>query len=97
MVKRTVQESCPSVTENLVASDFFGYEVSLYRIYKDRVELVGSRLYSSSKKLEILKEATYKREKDYILMKCIDWISAPKEYIEENNLNLIEHGRKRRK
>lgn len=97
MAKRSAQKSSRSGVESLLASDSFVYEVSLYKIFKDRVELAGSRLYSSPKKISIKKETLYKKTKEYTLMKCIDWLAAPKEFIIENNLNIIIPCQKLRK
>ena len=97
MAKRTVQKNFHSGVESLLVSDSFIYEVSLYKIFKDRVELAGSQLYSNSKKITIKKETIYKRTKEFTLMKCIDWIAAPKDFIEQNNINILEPCQKIRK
>ena len=97
MARRTTQKKSPSGDESLLVADSFLYEVTLYKIYPDRVELAGSRLYSSGGKLDIQKDTLYKRTKEYTLMKCIDWIAAPKDFIEENHLNIIEPCQKLRK
>lgn len=97
MAKRTIQKKSPSGIESLLVSNSFIYEISLYKIFKDRVELAGSQLYSSKEKLIISKDTLYTKEKDYILMKCIDWIAAPKNFIEENHLNITESCRKTQK
>lgn len=97
MAKRTIQKKSPSGVESLLVADSFIYEVSLYKIFKDRVELAGSQLYSSEEKLNIKKDTIYKRTMGFTLMKCIDWISAPKDFIEENHLNIIEPCQKTQK
>lgn len=97
MAKRTVQKNFHSGVESLLVSDSFVYEVSLYKIFKDRVELAGSQLYSSPKKISIKKETLYKKTKEYTLMKYIDWLAAPRDFIIENNLNIIIPCQKLRK
>lgn len=97
MAKRTAQKSSPSGVESLLVSDSFVYEISLYKIFKDRVELAGSQLYSSPEKIKLKKETIYKRTKEYTLMKCIEWLAAPREFIIENNLNMIIPCQKLRK
>lgn len=97
MAKRTVQKNSRSGVESLLVSDSFVYEVSLYKIFKDRVELAGSQLYSSPEKITIKKETLYKKTKEYTLMKCIDWLAAPRDFIIENNLNIIIPCQKLRK
>lgn len=89
MAKRTALKSFRSGI-NLSPAPFFGYEVSLYKLYKDRVELVGSKLYSSPVKLTIKKETSYTKYEDCLLMKCVDWLYAPRDFIIENGFNLIE-------
>lgn len=90
MTKRTTRKKSLSGTE-IVKPDpapYFGYEVSLYKLYKDRVELISSRSYSSPIKLNIKKETIYKRlNKECLLMKCIDFLYAPQNYINENYLD----------
>lgn len=97
MAKRTVQKTFPSGNEYLLIADKFIYEVSIYKIFKDRVELAGTKLYSSNSKITIKKETIYKKRKKCIFMKSIEWIAAPKSFIEENHLNIIEPCQKLRK
>lgn len=85
MVKRTNQVSYLSGNNAVSPALSFIYQISLCKIYKGRFELVGIKTYSSKEKLNIKKNAVYKREKDYILVKYIDWIGAPMEYILNNN------------
>lgn len=67
----------------------FLYEVSLYKIWKDRVECVGSQFYIADKPLEIKKSTISKRVKDYLLVKYITWLSAPLDYLMQNNFKLV--------
>lgn len=97
MAKRTIQKNSHSGNNSLLVADSFIYEVSLYKIYKDRAELAGCQLYSSNTKITIKKETIYKRTKEFTLMKCIDWIAAPKDFIEQNNINILEPCQKIRK
>lgn len=88
MAKRTTRKKSLSGTVKIVKPDpapYFGYEVDLYKLYKDRAELVKTKLYSSPVKLNIKKETFYKRiSKECLLMKCIDLLYAPLDYINEN-------------
>lgn len=97
MAKRKIKKSTTPVVESLLVTDSFIYEISLYKIYKDRVELAGSQFYSANKKLSIKKETVYKKVKDCVFMKCIEWVAAPRDFIKENNLNAIIPCRKLRK
>lgn len=67
----------------------FLYEVSLYKIWKDRVECVGSQFYIADKPLEIKKSTISKKVKDYLLVKYITWLSAPLDYLMQNNFKLV--------
>lgn len=67
----------------------FIYELSIYKIYKDRVELIESKYYSSENRLSLRKVDKIIKGKNYSLGVYIDWIGAPVEYIKNNNLKLI--------
>lgn len=67
----------------------FLYEVSLYKIWKDRVECVGNQFYIADKPLEIKKSTISKKVKDYLLVKYITWLSAPLDYLMQNNFKLV--------
>lgn len=65
----------------ITIGDSFEYEISIYKIYKNRLEYHGSKFIKSIKPLNIKNKAIYKRTKDYIIGKFIDWIKAPEDYI----------------
>lgn len=68
----------------------FLYEVSVYKIWKDRAECHGSQYFQSNKPLKIKKKAKYLRRNSFTIAKFIDWITAPEEFIKTNNLKPIE-------
>lgn len=83
MAKRTLQKNFRSGLENNIEpAKYFVYEVIIYKLFKDRVELIGNKLYSFKKELHIKKHTKYYKTKDYILMKSIDLLYAPQEYID---------------
>lgn len=76
---------------------YFLYEISIYRIFKDRAECLGSKFYKLKKPLCIKKKSLYKRDSNCVYGKFIDWITAPEEYIINNNFKLLENVRTNRK
>lgn len=66
----------------------FLYEVSLYKIWKDRAECVGNQFYIANKPLDIGKDTVIKKVEDYKLVKYITWLSAPLDYMLDNGFTL---------
>lgn len=99
MVKPTTPTIYHSGDVKLTVSSTFIYEVQLYLIYKDRAECVGSKFYSSDKPLAV-KESQFVRMSDEITCaKYITWLSAPLDYLTNNNFKVLEREnvRQRRK
>lgn len=67
--------------EYLKVSDTFIYEFNVYYVFLDRVELADCKLYSSKEPLNIKKDSVWIDKKDYKIFKCIDWKSAPEQYM----------------
>lgn len=86
MAKRTVLPSYLSGTERIEITNTFVYEITVYKLYKDRAELVNSKFFSSPKKLNIKKDVKIIRKPDCVISKQIHWIGAPEDYILTNNL-----------
>ena len=61
----------------------FLYEVTLYKDYKDRSELVDNRFYSSSKPIKY-KEVQICKMDNYLLSKYITLLEAPIDYLLTN-------------
>lgn len=74
----------------IVEGDKFIYEISVYKIFKDRAECHGSKFIYSNNPITIKKKAIYKRRNNYIIGKFIDWLKAPKDYIIKNHLKKLE-------
>lgn len=90
MAKNTHTDSYLSGTGSKISiMDSFVYELSVYKVFKDRAECLGSKYYSSPKELKIKKDCKIKKYKDFSICIYIDWIGAPKQYIVDNNLELI--------
>lgn len=68
----------------------FVYEVDVYKISKNMASLIYSKLYKSDKLLTIKKEVLLKKYKDYKLVRHVDILGVPKEFIEENELPIFE-------
>lgn len=90
MAKRTITPSYLSGTERIEITPEFVYEITVHKIYKDRAELVNSKLFSSPKKLHIKKDVIIIRKLDHVISKQISWIGAPENYILSNNLKTYE-------
>lgn len=69
---------------------YFLYEVSVYKIAKNIAALIGSRFYKSDKLLKIKNDLTVKKFKDYKVVRYINILGVPKEFVEENNLPIYE-------
>lgn len=68
---------------DITVSKVFIYELTAYAHYKDRVELLGSKFISSSKPLKERIQITKKI--GYRIIRSIDLISAPLDYIFNNS------------
>lgn len=89
MVKKSTQNVYSDKQYKLTEYPKFLYEVSLYKIWKDRAECVGSQFYVADTPLTIVKEAISKKVEDYRLVKFITWLSAPLDYLMQNNFKLV--------
>lgn len=99
MVKKSTQSVYSNKQYKLTEYPKFLYEVSLYKIWKDRVECIGSKFYIAEKPLKIKKDTISKKVEDYLLVKYITWLSAPLDYLMQNNFKLVvnENARRKRK
>lgn len=96
MVVHSIQNVYISGELKLTACPKFLYEVSLYKIWKDRVESHGSKFFASEKPLKF-KETISVKVEDYRLVKYTTWLSAPLDYMLSNGFELYdENTRKRR-
>lgn len=89
MVKKLTQNVYSDKQYKLTEYPKFLYEVSLYKVWKDRAECVGSQFYVADTPLTIVKEAISKKVEDYRLVKFITWLSAPLDYLMQNNFKLV--------
>lgn len=89
MVKKLTQNVYSDKQYKLTEYPKFLYEVSLYKIWKDRAECVGSQFYAADTPLTIVKETISKKVEDYRLVKFITWLSAPLDYLMQNNFKLV--------
>lgn len=96
MVKKLTQNVYSDKQYKLTEYNRFLYEVSLYKIWKDRVECIGNQFYTSNKPLEIRKTTISKKIKDCLLVKYITWLSAPLDYLLQNNFKLVTNENTRR-
>lgn len=81
-------------TEDIEVLEYYLYEVSIYKIYKDRVETIGNKFYKTDNYIKV--KSAHKKYKDYILAKFVNLIGAPIDFINTYNLKLVEKNAKRR-
>lgn len=74
----------------------FLYEVCLYKDYKDRVELVDNRFYSSNNPISYNPYKSIKMD-GYVLVKTISWLEAPIDYLISNGFKEIEEDHNKKK
>ena len=89
MAKKSTQNVYSNKQYKLTEYPKFLYEVSLYKIWKDRAECVGSQFYAADTPLTIKQETISKKVEDYRLVKFITWLSAPLDYLMQNNFKLV--------
>lgn len=81
--------------KKLVKTPEFVYESILYLIYKDRVECIGNKFFSSKSELK------YKDYEEKIInktckqVKYTEFIGAPEEYLNKNGYRAYEYHTKR--
>lgn len=66
----------------------FVYDVSIYRITKDSASLVDQQLYSSNKLLDIKDDTIITKYRGNLLVKYIDIIGVPEEFVKNQDLKL---------
>lgn len=96
MVKKLTQSIYYNKQYKLTEYSKFLYEVSLYKVWKDRAECIDNQFYIADKPLSIKKETTCKKVKDYMLVKYITWLSAPLDYLVKNGFKLLTNENTRR-
>ena len=97
MANKSIQNVYCNKQHKLTVCPKFLYEVSLYKIWKDRAECVGCQFYASNTPLEVKKETISKKVEDYRLVKYITWLSAPLDYLVQNDYKLVTNENTRRK
>ena len=90
MAKPTISVSYRFGENRIEPMPYFLYEVSIYKVAKNMSGLLDSKYYKSDKLLKIKNEVTCKRFKDYQIIRYIDLLGAPMEFIKENNLPIYE-------
>ena len=75
--------------DKIEAKSDFIYEVTLYEHSKNFIRLLDSCYYKSNKLLKLKNKIIIKRYKNRYLIKSINMIGAPLEFIKENNLKQL--------
>ena len=65
---------------------YFLYEVTIYQISKGMARLLESKYYKSNKVLNLKKNKSCKKYKNFSIVRYIDLLAAPVEFIKENKL-----------
>ena len=90
MEKPTIPVSYHFGEDRVEPMPYFLYEVSIYKIAKNMAGLLDSKYFKSDNLLKIKNEVTCKKFKDYKIVRYINLLGAPMEFIEENNLLIYE-------
>lgn len=90
MAKPTIPVSYRFGENRIEPMPYFLYEVSIYKVTKNMAGLLDSKYYKSDKLLKIKDEVTCKKFKDYQIIRYIDLLGAPMEFIKENKLPIYE-------
>lgn len=81
---KIVKNTSPPIIDK---SSYFLYEVCLYKILKNGFELLGIKRFKATKEIIIKQWAIYRKMKGFTLMKSIDLIAAPEEYLIKKGIN----------
>lgn len=90
MEKLTNTESYHFGENKIIILPYYLYEVSIYKITNDTVNIINSKYYKSNKLLKTNKEIEYRKFRNYLLVRYIDLLGAPINFIKENNLQIIK-------
>ena len=90
MAKPTISVSYRFGENRIEPMPYFLYEVSVYKIAKNMAGLLDSKFFKSDKLLKIKNEVTCKKFKDYQIVRYVNLLGAPIEFIEENHLPIYE-------
>ena len=87
MAKNISLTNYHSTIGNLYLTPLFTYEISIYKIFKNYVELAYHNIKYSTRYREVKKEVSYKKYKNFTLMICVELIGAPKSYLLQNHFS----------
>lgn len=90
MAKPTIPVSYRFGENRIEPMPYFLYEVSIYVITKNMASLFDSKYFKSNKLLKIKNEVVCKKFKGYKIVRYVDLLGAPMEFIKENNLSIYE-------
>lgn len=90
MAKPTIPVSYRFGDDRIEPMPYFLYEVSVYKITKNMACILSSKFYKSDKLLKIKNTVECKKFKDHSIVRYVDLLGAPMEFIQENNLPIYE-------
>lgn len=90
MAKPTIPVSYRYEDNRIEPMPYFLYEVSVYKVSKNMAGILKSKFYKSDKLLDNTNVSEYKSYGNYAIIKYIDLLGAPIEFIKENNLPIYE-------
>lgn len=76
---------------------YFLYEVTIYRADSKRSNMLSCKYYISNKLLKVNEIKVLKRFKSFNIIKFITLLGAPKSFIEDNNLQVYNPIKKKKK
>lgn len=72
--------------QRITVASHFIYEVELYRIAKNRANLIKNKIFKSNKELKVKEVEILRCYDSFTIERFITLVSAPLSFIEENNL-----------
>ncbi len=90
MEKLTIPVSYRFGENRIESMSYFLYEVNIYKVTKNMTCLLDSKYYKSDKLLKIKNEVTCKKFKNHQIIRYINLLGAPIEFIKENKLPIYE-------
>lgn len=75
---------------------YFLYEVSIYKVYKNRSNLLSNKFYKSEVLLNVCESKVIKKFNKFSIICFVTLLGAPISFIKENNLQIFNLHEKRK-
>lgn len=90
MAKPTIPVSYQFGESRIEPMPYFLYEVSIYKVTRNMSCILASKYFKSDKLLKIKNRVECKKFVGYQIIRYIDLLGAPMEFIKENKLPIYE-------